>query len=318
MNQKLEEMLIAYSKEKENAQVSLILEQLHESSLYVPIRLDREGKSYLKLSRLKEGQETVIAACTRVPQRFAAAWDKSFRLLPFLQIVSMASQKAEVAAVAVIFPGGTFTIRRPMMDQILRVAGHRSMKAKAEEQRRKRQEQMQSPQNFDREKWEESCGYLVRHRFDPLRERRCFELGYLPWKLMTGGAAFIKRLEEEKAAYVDGLFEECYSLPREYPYLEEEFSVVSLRVGPHREAIRIDFPERDLTTGCLTSAFVIWDEEEARGYYFGLRLGDELEASLIEVEENLAQKELGKAPEEGLELQTILRYNTVAFTKEEF
>ena len=62
-------------------------------------------------------------------------------------------------------------------------------------------------------------------------ERMQYEHIFLPAKMFEGGKEFMDRLAYEKEKLIDELYEEAYQQKRMYPYMEEDFSVMSMQIS---------------------------------------------------------------------------------------
>lgn len=137
-------------------------------------------------------------------------------------------------------------------------------------------------------------------------ERRRFEHMFLPTKLFTEEKAFIDALHENRENYIDELYEESYQQKRMYPYIDEDFSVMPMQISDEMQVIRIDFPTQDMATGCAIRAYIVWNEKSNKGRYFAIDMGKEGVRKLVEIDAAHRATDMGEAPVEGAELQTIL------------
>lgn len=44
-----------------------------------------------------------------------------------------------------------------------------------------------------------------------------------------------------------------------YPYMEEDFSVMSMQISDALNVTRVDFPTRDMAPNCAIRAYLVWD-----------------------------------------------------------
>ena len=141
----------------------------------------------------------------------------------------------------------------------------------------------------------------------PIVERLKFEKVFLPRKLYQEGEAFFRKLADGKAASVDQLYEESYANKRMYPYLEEDFSVMTLAVSQDLTVVRIEFPEKDMMPGLSYSAFLCWNEKLKKADYYLLEKGKEAKSkTLTQITAEGKVVSYGEAPVEGAELQRVL------------
>lgn len=136
-------------------------------------------------------------------------------------------------------------------------------------------------------------------------ERQTFELKFLPKKLFDMGKEFLDELSNRREEYIDELFEESYKEKRMYPYLAEEFSVMTINVTENICIVRVDMPNRDLQDGICRRIFFVWDKELEKGRYFTIECAGKGNI-LAEVTCDWTHAGMGEAPVEGAELQRIL------------
>lgn len=138
-------------------------------------------------------------------------------------------------------------------------------------------------------------------------ERSRFERAFLPNQLFTNGAALIEGLTTKKEEFLDNMFEEAYANQRMYPYLTEEFKVMSLGISEKQEIIIITMPARNMDAGMAETIYIAWDKEASKGRYFILARGKKAgEREMHEVNEARRSVMLGAAPVEGTELNWII------------
>ena len=53
--------------------------------------------------------------------------------------------------------------------------------------------------------------------------------------MFEGGKEFMDRLADEKEKLIDELYEEAYQQKRMYPYMEEDFSVMSMQISDYAQ-----------------------------------------------------------------------------------
>ena len=95
-----------------------------------------------------------------------------------------------------------------------------------------------------------------------------YEHIFLPAKMFEGGKEFMDRLADEKEKLIDELYEEAYQQKRMYPYMEEDFSVMSMQISDTLNVTRVDFPTRDMAPNCAIRAYLVWDDAASQGRYF--------------------------------------------------
>lgn len=101
-------------------------------------------------------------------------------------------------------------------------------------------------------------------------EMKKFTMLTLPNLLFGRGSAFIERIEKDGASYVDELFENAYYNVRMYPYVTEEFSVLSISANDHTDVYEIEFPKRDQCCGSAARSYIVWDRSAEKARYFAI------------------------------------------------
>lgn len=116
-------------------------------------------------------------------------------------------------------------------------------------------------------------------------EQLKFTMETVPGLMEKRGQAFIDQLLDRKEAYLDELYENAYSNVRKYPYVREEFTVTAINAAPGKVAIEIEYPTKGNCVGSAIRAYIIWDEEEHRGRYFGVCRNADDALMIMEVSE---------------------------------
>lgn len=138
-------------------------------------------------------------------------------------------------------------------------------------------------------------------------ERHQFEASFLPKQLYAEGQAFMDTLMDEKEEYIDRLFEESFKEKRMYPYLPEDFSVMTMNISDTFSVVRIDMPERDPAVGLAQRIYCTWDADNRKAGCYLICIGKEKgELMLVEVTSELKAVTHGTAPAVGAELQAVI------------
>jgi hypothetical protein len=137
--------------------------------------------------------------------------------------------------------------------------------------------------------------------------RKQVEFTLLPKKLFEEGEKFITELSDGKEEYMDKLYEEFYQEKRMYPYLEEEFSVMTMNISEDISIVRVDFPERYMEVPSCYRVYLVWDKQKDEGKYYTIEktMNDSIRL-LGEVIPEISHVSHGEAPNDGNELQTII------------
>ena len=135
-----------------------------------------------------------------------------------------------------------------------------------------------------------------------------FELTYLPKRFAEQGQALIDDIYARRETCLDELFEDSYTNKREYPYLEEEFSVLASSAREDLEIIRVDFPEADQVVNCAARAYLVWNPKTQKGQYFAaVRMaGKGAKEHIMRCKGDGMVTDMGETVTEGTELSYII------------
>lgn len=133
------------------------------------------------------------------------------------------------------------------------------------------------------------------------------EFYIFPKRLHTEGESFVQSLCDEKEAFVNRIFAEAYKEEKLYPYTEEDYSVMALEIAEDLTLIRVDLPERGLAAGLCSRVYVTFDPIAKKAGYYTIELTKERNVhQLAQILPDGKRVELGEAPVEGAELQKII------------
>lgn len=296
-NEKLEEFVTAYAKEKTKEALNTLLNHLRTCRVLMPAMLNDKKQPVPAFLKNKEGvvylpiysQKEQIPKEPKVP---------AILNMPFLAVLQMANKpELEIKGIAV----NPFTqnlilkeelIRR--MDTIEREHAEAMKKAGAAVHA----DGTITPQPGMKAIRMNAKQYAV-------FERKQFEMRFLPKKFFDEGKAFMDELCEKKEEYVDMLFEESYQQKRMYPYLPEEFSVMALDISDELLIVNADLPNRDLDTASALRIYFVWNKLKENGRYFTIEKG--LKGNVFcEITSDWKHVNYGDAPVEGAEIQRIM------------
>lgn len=296
-NEKLEELVSAYAKEKTKEALNALLNHLRTCRVLVPAMLNDKKQPFPAFLKNGEGliylpiysQKEQIPKEPKVP---------AIMNMPFLAVLQMANKpELEIKGIAV----NPFThnlilkeelIRR--MDTIERERAEAMKKAGAAV----RADGTIVPPPGMKEIKMNAKQYAV-------FERKQFEMRFLPKKFFDEGKAFMDELCEKKEEYVDALFEESYQQKRMYPYLPEEFSVMALDISDELLIVNADLPNRDIDMASALRIYFVWNKLKEKGRYFTIEKG--LKRNVFcEITSDWKHVNYGNAPVEGAEIQRIM------------
>ena len=144
------------------------------------------------------------------------------------------------------------------------------------------------------------------------------EFGVLPKRLYAEGETFVRKLCEEREAFVNQIFAETYKEPKLYPYTEADYSVMALDIAEDLTLIRVDLPEKALAAPLCYRIYITFNPQTKKAGYYTIEMTAEKEVrALGQILPDGRHESLGEAPVEGAELQKIMdlaRYDGTEMT----
>ena len=145
------------------------------------------------------------------------------------------------------------------------------------------------------------------------------EFGVLPKRLYAEGETFVRKLCEEREAFVNQIFAETYKEPKLYPYTEADYSVMALDIAEDLTLIRVDLPEKALAAPLCYRIYITFNPQTKKAGYYTIEMTAEKEVrALGQILPDGRHESLGEAPVEGAELQKIMdlaRYDGTEMTR---
>lgn len=137
--------------------------------------------------------------------------------------------------------------------------------------------------------------------------RQQMESRVFPNKVHTGGEEYINDLCERQGECIMELFEEPYAKTDNCPYSAEDYEFMTLNISDTLRLIRITMPTDKQYPEMAISVFIAWNPVEKKSRYFAIIKGREGEENkLYEVTAEQKVEALGVAPDDGMELQSII------------
>ena len=137
--------------------------------------------------------------------------------------------------------------------------------------------------------------------------RQQMESRVFPHKVHTGGEEYINDLCERQGECIMELFEEPYAKTDNCPYSAEDYEFMTLNISDTLRLIRITMPTDKQYPEMAISVFIAWNPVEKKSRYFAIIKGREGEENkLYEVTAEQKVEALGVAPDDGMELQSII------------
>ena len=280
-NTEIEAMLKTYAESKKVDDLNKLVGLIHNARVLVPANVNDKKQPVPVMIKNGKG-ETFYPIYTSKSQMDKAPKSAGIINMPYIGINQMALRENVKADGVVINPfTDNLVFKKSLIQKIADVEEARKNGVKT------RQVKM-SPEQYS------------------IFERHQFETVFLPTKFFELKNEFVEKLSETKEEYIDSLFEESYQQKRLYPYLTEDFSVMALSITEALTVIRVDFPLKDMSKGCSTRAYIVWNKEKEQGWYFNIEKGDGESLLIGEIDENHKRTSHGESPAEGAELQLIL------------
>lgn len=296
-NEKLEALVDTYAKEKTGEALNTLLNHLRNCRVLVPAMLNDKKQPIPAFLKSGEGviylpiysQKEQIPKEPKVP---------AILNMPFLAVLQMAN-KPEVAVKGIVI--NPFTQNLMLKEELIRrmdtIERERAEAMKKAGATTNADGTMTPPPGMKAIKMD-AKQYAV-------FERKQFEMRFLPKKFFEEGKAFMDELCEKKEAYIDELFEESYQQKRMYPYLPEEFSVMTLDISEELLIANVDLPNRDIDAASALRIYFAWNKQEEKGRYFSIEKGQKGNV-FCEITSDWKHVNYGEAPVEGAEIQKIM------------
>ena len=285
-NPEVEALMTQYSSDKKAETLNKLIEKCTKSRFLVPANVGENNKPIPLFIKNGEG-EAFMPIYTSKAQLSKEHPSPCIVNMPFLAVNNMvANKESKINGIAFNPFTHNLIFKKPLVEKIeavekARREGHPTSPTKG------KTVQMTAEQ------------YVI-------FERMQYEHIFLPAKMFEGGKEFMDRLADEKEKLIDELYEEAYQQKRMYPYMEEDFSVMSMQISDTLNVTRVDFPTRDMAPNCAIRAYLVWDDAASQGRYFVIDVKADKTTELVEITEDHKRLGYGAAPVEGAELQTVL------------
>lgn len=283
-NPEVEKLIEIYSADKTAENLNKLIDRTTRSRFLVPAEVTEENKPSPLLLTNKEGA-TYLPIYTSKEQLPKEITSPGIINMPFLALNRMVAKK-DLKVDGIVFNPFSHNLifKKPLVEKIDSVESER-MKAKGAQKTKTVQ---MTPQQY------------------VIFERSQFENIFLPTKLYESGKEFMDKLSQGKEKLIDELYEQSYQQTRMYPYMEEDFSVMAMQISEELLVIRVDFPTRDMSSGCSIRAYLVWDDSAKKASYFLITATQDKSTVLVEIDESHRKINHGPAPVEGAELQTVI------------
>lgn len=137
--------------------------------------------------------------------------------------------------------------------------------------------------------------------------RNSVEKSLIPKLLFEGKSEFVKKLDEQREAFLQELYNKPYGDKLPNPYTAEDFSVMVLDIDEETTAICIELPQKNVIPQLSLSAYIIWNPQTEEVYYYMIEKGQPEEDNVLcNVTPEGRHQELMTAPPVGSELSAVL------------
>lgn len=160
--------------------------------------------------------------------------------------------------------------------------------------------------NVSRNTPEEQKSQLTEAQFHAVI-RQQMESRVFPHKIHTEGETYIEDLCKRQGECIVELFEEPYAEAENCPYSADDYDFMILNISDTLRLIRITTPTDKQYPEMAISIFIAWNPAEKKSRYFAIIKSRDGEPNkLYEVTDEQKVESLGDAPDEGMELQSII------------
>ena len=136
--------------------------------------------------------------------------------------------------------------------------------------------------------------------------RQRAEFHDFPSRIFKEGAAFVHQLCDEQEAIVNEIYQNAYQ-NAEYPFGEEDFSVMPLDISDELLLVRVDLPEVKDSAQLCHRVYVTLNPKSEEIHYFTIERGRKKgQSNLCGIGSDGRHIEYGEAPVEGAEIQRIM------------
>lgn len=139
--------------------------------------------------------------------------------------------------------------------------------------------------------------------------RRDLEIKKIPSMMYEKKEQFFAQIKEKREHFFGDLYKSAYPTDMPNGYSAEDFSIMILNISDEIALYRIDLPEKNRIPGLGNKLYITWNENAKESRYFIIIEAPQGENRLLGyVNEATEYINLGAAPIEGAEMQSILEY----------
>lgn len=278
-NDKLEAEIQAYLKEPAKERLSVVLNLLRTTRLFVPAMLKAPNQPIPCFLKNAKGETffPIYTGKDKIPEEPKS---QAILSLPF-QVCNEMVVKAQMNLIGMVI--------NPFHENLLLKKELVEKLHEADKKAVQMQQQKLTPEQFH------------------ILAKRQAEFGILPKRLFAEKESFVNQICDEKEAFINQIFESVYQDGKNYPYSEDDYSVMALEIGPDLTLIRIDFPEKDIVPPLCFRVYITYDPiAKKAGYYTIEKMPEPNKRLLGGFAEDGSHINYGEAPVEGAEIDRII------------
>lgn len=137
--------------------------------------------------------------------------------------------------------------------------------------------------------------------------RNKMESFYLPKQLFDKKGSFISELCDGQGAFMKEQYDALYTTEVANPYTEEDFEFISLNISEALLLVQLTMPQKHHSANTCATIYFAWNRDTDKVWYYAIvNKGEEEGYHLHQLREDGSAADLGNAPAEGNELNTIL------------
>ena len=136
--------------------------------------------------------------------------------------------------------------------------------------------------------------------------RQQVEANLFPQAVLEQKKEYIEDLRKRQGAVLAELYQPLYEGDNACPYDADDFDVMPLNIREDLTIFRIMMPSQGLVAGTCPAVLIAWNPQEELARYFGIVMGKNGDAHIMEAKADGTKQDLGDAPAEGSELQYLI------------
>ena len=147
---------------------------------------------------------------------------------------------------------------------------------------------------------------MTKEQFEAFARKNA-EWGLLPKAVYSEKAAFMKKLDEQREAYIFSFYRQPFGDKLPCPYAEKDFDVMILNINEETCVASVDLPENGAVVQSALALYIIWNPKNDKMHYYLIEKGASKEENVLCcITADGGHQELMSAPASGNELVTIL------------